>query len=274
MRPTNLSWTLSNKGDTGEVLGMAMDLGAATNNMDLSWWNSVSLKPDGGIAGNVMDISKPHAIMVDQSGQRYVNESTSYVAVGLAMYERDKTVPAIPSWCVLDSQHRDHYLFSGAKPGAPPQEWLDSGYMIKAESLDELAAKCGIDAEGLKATVERFNGFARKGVDEDFKRSFSRYDQFFGDPTNKPAPNLGTLEKAPFYAVKMFPGDVGTAGGIVADEYARVVKEDGSIIQNLYATGNATAPVVGRSYPGAGASIASSAVFGFIAAKHAVGANG
>jgi 3-oxosteroid 1-dehydrogenase len=133
-----------------------------------------------------------------------------------------------------------------------------------------LAAKCGIDPKGLGEEIAKFNGFARTGQDLDFKRGARGYDRWFGDPTVKPNPNLGAIEKPPFYAFEMVPGDVGTAGGLITDEHARVLREDGSIIDGLYATGNSTASVMGRCYPAAGASIAASFVFGYIAAQHAV----
>ena len=120
---------------------------------------------------------------------------------------------------------------------------------------------------------DQTSGFAASGVDEDFHRGESAYDRFAGDPTVKPNPNLGPIEKPPFYAVRLYPGDVGTCGGLMTDEFARVLRPDGSVIEGLYATGNSTASVMGRSYPGAGASIGASMTFGFIAARHATGAN-
>ena len=108
----------------------------------------------------------------------------------------------------------------------------------------------------------------------DFGRGSRAFDRCHGDPTVKPNPNLGPIEKAPFYAVRMYPGDVGTAGGVVTDEHARVLREDGSVIEGLYATGNCTASVLGRCYPGAGASIGASFTFGYIAAQHAAGVAG
>jgi 3-oxosteroid 1-dehydrogenase len=142
--------------------------------------------------------------------------------------------------------------------------------MKKADTLDELARLCGIDAAGLDRTVKRFNEFCRTGIEEDFNRGGRAFDRSHGDPTVKPNPNLGPIQQAPFYAVSMYPGDVGTAGGVVTDEFARVQRTDGSVIQGLYATGNSTASVFGRVYPGAGASIAASFVFGMIAARHAL----
>jgi 3-oxosteroid 1-dehydrogenase len=144
--------------------------------------------------------------------------------------------------------------------------------MKKADTLDEIARLCGIDVAGLKAEVGKFNEYCRTGVDPEFNRGGRAFDRAHGDPTVKPNPNLGAIEEGPFYAVAMYPGDVGTGGGVVTDEHARVLREDGSVIEGLYATGNSTASVVGRCYPGAGASIGASFVFGYRAAQHAANA--
>jgi 3-oxosteroid 1-dehydrogenase len=169
----------------------------------------------------------------------------------------------------MDSRQRKFYPWGTAAPGAIPKAWLDSGYLKQARSLEELARLCGIDSTGLNTTVSRFNEFCRTGRDLDYGRGGRAFDRAHGDPTVKPNPNLGPIEQAPFYAVAMYPGDVGTAGGLVTDEFARVRRGDGSIIEGLSATGNATASVFGRAYPGAGASIAASFVFGYVAAQHA-----
>ena len=142
--------------------------------------------------------------------------------------------------------------------------------MVKANSLDELSQHCGISPQGLRETVERFNGFARQGVDEDFARGARRYARLYGDPTVRPNASLGPIEQPPFYAVQVYPGDVGTFGGLLTDEHGAVLCESGEPIKGLYATGNGTASVMGRTYPGAGASIAASFVFGYAAAKHAL----
>jgi 3-oxosteroid 1-dehydrogenase len=126
-----------------------------------------------------------------------------------------------------------------------------------------------MDPERFTTTVKRFNEFATSGVDEDFGRGASAYHRFWGDPTNRPNPCLGTLEAPPFFAVRVVPLDVGTCGGVVTNESAQVLRLDGSYIPGLYAVGNCAAPVVGRSYPGAGASIGAALVFGFVAARHA-----
>jgi 3-oxosteroid 1-dehydrogenase len=173
----------------------------------------------------------------------------------------------------MESRHRDRYSFGQAFPKKTPQNWLDSGFMKKAGSIAELAAMCGLPADELAATIDRFNGFARDGVDHDFHRGVGAYARYLGDPTCKPNASLGTIEQPPFYAVELYPRDVGTCGGLVTDEFARVLDTGGKPIPGLYACGNSTSSVCGPSYPGAGASIGASLTFGYIAAKHAARSN-
>ncbi|TAL03660.1 MAG: FAD-binding protein [Rhodospirillaceae bacterium] len=270
-KPTSVNWTQVNPGDTGEMIQAIMKLGAATDQLDESFWLACSFLPDGTTFGfhSPNDIGKPHAIVVDNKGKRFTNESSSYMEFGQKMY----AAGAVPAWAIFDSRHRRYYPWGGALPGVTPKSLIESGYMKKADTLDEIARLCGVDPAGLAQTVERFNGFVRKGVDEDFHRGASGYNHYYGDPTVKPNPNLGTLEKAPFYAVAIYPGDVGTCGGIVADEHARALRPDGSPIPGLYVTGNTSAAAGGRVYMGAGASVGPSMTFGYIAARHAAGAN-
>lgn len=272
-QPSSTEWTLANPGDTGEMLRAGMALGAATNHLDLCVWTTSSIPPGAPPIFTLGDMSKPHAMLVDSSGSRYVNEATSYVKVGLAMYERNRSVPAIPNWIIADSTHRQRYFMAGGAPGKINSEWVEQGFILKADTIAELERKCGIPKGGLAATVERFNGFCRTGHDEDYNRGRSSWDNFLGDRTNRPNPNLGEIAKAPFYAMRAIPGDVGTFGGLVTDENARVLRPDGSVIEGLYAAGNITAPVMGRSYPGAGASIGPALVFSYIATCHALAIN-
>lgn len=286
-QPSSASWTNANLGDTGEAIEMAMALGAAVDCMDEAWWVVTSLGPDGlppkpggyTADGSVLpfmhhlDLSLPYSIMVDQLGERFCDEAGAYMEIGQRMYRRQReTGKAVPSWVIMDSRQRAYYPWGTAAPGQVPDEWLKTGYMIKAESIDELVVKTGIEATGLTRTLQRFNGFCQTGIDTDFGRGSRAFDRCHGDPTVKPNPNLGAIEKPPFYAVRMYPGDVGTAGGVVTDEHARVLRADGSVIDGLYATGNCTASVVGRCYPAAGASIGAAFTFGYIAAHHALGA--
>jgi 3-oxosteroid 1-dehydrogenase len=153
-----------------------------------------------------------------------------------------------------------------------PATWTEFGFLRKGNTIEELAVACGMDPKKLKATVERFNGFARNGRDEDFHRGERAYDRFIGDWT-RPGANasLGEIAEGPFYAIPVVPGDVGTFGGAVTDIHARVLREDGSPIKGLYATGTTTAAVMGRAYPGPGCSIGPSFTFGYVAANHALG---
>jgi 3-oxosteroid 1-dehydrogenase len=270
-KPTSVKWTQVNPGDTGEMIQAAMRLGAAVELMDEAWWLPSSYLEDGTFMGfhSPNDIGKPHCIAVDGQGLRFANESCSYMEFGQLMYGAG----AVPAWAIFDSRHRRNYSWGTILPGKTPKRLLDCGYIKKAESLSELARMCGIDAGGLLDTIVRFNGFVSNGVDRDFHRGESAYNRYYGDPTVKPNPNLGTIQKAPFYAVAIHPGDVGTSGGILADEFARALRDDGSVIEGLYVTGNSSAAAMGRSYPGAGSSIGPSMTFGYIAARHAAGAN-
>jgi 3-oxosteroid 1-dehydrogenase len=282
-KPNAWKWTNANPGDTGEMIEAAQKLGAAVDCMNEAWWVITSLGPNESLPEGAinpqgvpipfmhhLDLSLPHLIMVDQDGKRFCDESGAYMEIGQRMYARhEQTGRGIPAWVIMEHRHRDNYVWGTAQPGKTPQSWLDSGYMKKADTLDEIARLCGIDAVGLKAEVAKFNEYCRKGVDPEFNRGGRQFDRAHGDPTVKPNPNLGAIEEGPFYAVAMYPGDVGTAGGVLTDEHGRVLREDGSVIEGLYATGNSTASVVGRCYPGAGASIGASFVFGYRAAQHA-----
>ena len=275
--PISAQWTNANPGDTGEMIEEAMRLGADTENLDTAVWVPTSLNPDlsmpeGAIGKDGtaypfmhnMDIGAPHIIMVDKRGQRYVNESASYMELGEKMYQCD----AIPTFAVFDHRHMKWYPWAMMMPGMKPvKKWLESGFLVKADTIEELAQKVGIDPAGLAAQVERFNGFARNGIDEEFHKGEREYDRFRGDPTVKPNPCLGEISQAPFYAIRMYPADVGTFGGMVTDRDARVLRKDGSVIEGLYAAGNCTSSVMGRTYLGAGASISPSFTFGYLAAK-------
>lgn len=277
-------WTSANPGDTGEIIQQMIDLGAQTDCLDTAWWVVTSRNvdgswPKGAIGANGatlpylhhMDISLPHVILVDQFGKRVANESGSYMDIGESMLDRQrKTGKALPCWAIFDQRHRKRYPWGNEMPGKTPKEWIESGYMKRANTLDELADQCGIDPDGLKQEVARYNRFCSSGVDEDFARGSRAFDNSHGDPSVKPNPNLGAIEEAPFYACAIFPGDVGTAGGVVADEYARVLDSSNTPIPGLYAIGNSTASIFGRCYPAAGASIIASFTFGYIAALHSL----
>jgi 3-oxosteroid 1-dehydrogenase len=247
-------------------------IGAALAQMEERVGNQMSVPPghQGTLPMVQMELAKPHAILVDQSGVRYMNEGGSYMEFCQGMLRRNQTTPAVPSWMIFDSQYMQKYMLLGTMPGSKkPQAWYDQGFLHQASSIEDLAKSLRLDPERLRATLTRFNGFVQQNRDDDFRRGARAYDQWLGDPLNKPSHTLGAIEKAPFYAVPVVPGDVGTFGGLVTDEYARVLDERGAVIPGLYATGNTTASVMARTYPGAGSSVGPAFTWGYIAAKHA-----
>jgi len=216
--------------------------------------------------------SLPHSILVNRRGQRFVNEAHNYNDMMKPFFTFDPVSydrPNLPAYLVVDQSFRDRYMLMTLLPGMPSPPWLP-----QAPSLDELARKIGVDPEGLAATAQRFNGFAREGVDRDFRRGESAYDHFYGDPDHRPNPNLGTIEKAPFYALEVFPGSIGTKGGPRVDADAQVLRVDGAPIRGLYAAGNVMAGVTGPGYPGAGSTIGTAMTFGYLAARHAAAQKG
>ncbi len=198
-----------------------------------------------------------------------MNEALPYVEAVHAMYDGEATgVGHVPSWMVIDQRYRNRYLFAGLSPRQPfPGRWYKHGTVKKAATVAELAAEIDVPADALAATLERFNGFARTGVDEDFHRGESAYDKYYSDPSVKPNPSLNTIDHGPFYAVKIVPGDLGTKGGLVTDERARVLRPDGSVIAGLYAAGNVSSAVMGHTYAGPGATIGPALAFGYLAAE-------
>ncbi len=275
---TSVAWTQTIPGDTGEMIQEMMRHGAAVAQMDTFVGYQTSLPPGSerldvkpGVQGMT---ASPHCILVDQGGTRYMNEGGSYMAYCQGMLDRNKLVPAVPSWAVFDSQFISKYMLAGTMPGSSkPASWTEQGYLKKGETIEALARQISVDPEALASTVARYNGFVRNNRDEDFHRGDRAYDRWLGDFTHKPSQTLGAIERGPFYAVQVYPGDVGTYGGVVTDAHARVLKEDGSVIPGLYATGVSTASVMGRTYPGAGCSVGPSFVWGFVAAQHAAQAH-
>jgi len=270
---TRKEWSHAAPGDTGDMHREMKRLGAWMAQMNEFVGNQMALPPtDSDPAGMQTQLAKPHAFLVDQSGVRYMNEGGSYMLFCQGQLERHKTVPAVPSWMIMDSQFMRRYMLCETMPGSKkPQLWFDKGFLKQGATIAELAAACNLPAEALAATTEKFNTYARAGKDEEFGRGDSAYDRFLGDYTHGPNDTLGTVEEGPFFAVEIVPGDVGTYGGVVCDANARVMKPDGSVIEGLYATGTTTAGVMGRAYPGAGCSIGPSFTWGFVAAKHAAG---
>ena len=268
-QPNQAKWSISNPGDTGDAIRSAMAIGARTDLMDEAWW--LPSPRTGRFGQSTLDQARqrPRTMYVDAAGNRFVNESNSYMEVGKEMYARNKTSKAVPCWLIFDDRYRKRYAHQRSSPGRFPRKLLKSGMLKQAWTLKDLAVMCGIDPSGLTETVERFNEYAERGVDPDYGRGESAYNRALGDPNRKVHPCLGPIDEAPFYACQVVPGDIGTCGGLLTDEHAQVVDQDGRVIDGLYATGNGTATVMGRHYLGPGASIANTMVFGYVAARHA-----
>lgn len=264
----NGDWSLAAPSDLGDGLALGKSVGAAVAGLDEAWWAPCSRLPTH-VVGHVWDRCFPYSMIVDKNGDRYMNEAAPYMEAGQTMIAHAEKTGAMHSWLLLERRHRERYVFGGAMPGRTPETWISRGYMARAETIEQLAREIDVDPVRLRASIDRFNGFARQGRDEDFSRGDLAFGRYYADHSVTPNGNLGPLEQPPFYAIAVFPGDVGTAGGLVADANARVRRDDGKIIEGLYAAGNCAAPVFGATYPGAGASIAASMVFAMRAAQHA-----
>jgi 3-oxosteroid 1-dehydrogenase len=223
--PIDGSWTSASPSDTGNAIQLGQTVGAALSLMDEAWWGPVSILPNGLPMFLTFERPKPGSLIVDQRGHRFMNEAQSYTDAVHEMFRRQAQMSGgIPCWLVFDHTYRSSYQFGMMLPGRTPKEAIESGYMRRADTLEELATLCKMDPATLRSSVERFNTLARSGVDTDFGRGSNPYDTYFGDPRTKPNPCLGALLKAPFYAVGMYPGDLGTKGGLVTDDHCRVLR--------------------------------------------------
>ncbi|QIG80745.1 FAD-dependent oxidoreductase [Stakelama tenebrarum] len=270
---TSKDWTLAPKGENGEMIEVAAKHGAALAQMDARVCHPTTIVPGKGAASVHGDIAKPHGIVIDQSGKRYMSEAGCYMDICAAMLAHHKKTPAVPSWLIMDSQYIGKYMLAGSRAGAKkPAEWTESGFLKTGETINALADACGIDPSILASTVARFNALAKQGEDEDFGRGKRLNERWLGDQDSD-APTLGAIEQGPFYAIPVYPGDVDTFGGIVTDTSARVLDGDGNAIDGLYATGTSTASVMGRTSPGPGSSIGPAFTWGYVAAAHAANAD-
>lgn len=261
--------------NTGDGIRAAQEVGGGIGLMDQAWWfPAVAPLPGRAPAVMLAERSLPGSLIVDQNGRRFANESADYMSFGQRLLELERAgTPIEAMWIVFDQQYRNSYVF-GAQlfPRMRiPQAWYGAGIAARADSLAALGARIGVPASEFSATMTRFNQNATAGTDPDFGRGRSAYDRYYGDPTIRPNPNLRPLVKGPFYAVKMVLSDLGTCGGLKADDRARVLREDGGAIGGLYAIGNTAANAFGTAYPGAGATIAQGLVYGYVAARDAAG---
>ncbi|HEX2893737.1 MAG TPA: FAD-binding protein [Marmoricola sp.] len=257
--------SLGARENTGDGILIGQRLGAALDFMDDAWWMPSLEHPAGATIPLVSERAIPGHVIVSADGRRFTNEASPYVN-----FVHDQLAGKHdPAWFVMDARARSRYPFAQILPRRPfPQEYYDAGTVHRADTIGDLAEAIGVPAAALTATVERFNEFARSGTDRDFGRGASAHDRYYGDPT-LPNPNLDVIDRAPFYAVRIQIGDLGTKGGLVCDEHSRVLREDGSVIGGLYATGNTSASLMANEYAGPGATIGPAMVFGYLAARHA-----
>ena len=271
--PIGSDWTVGAKANTGDGIVAGERLGAALDLMEDAWWGP-SIPLTGGPWFCLAERTLPGGIMINARGERFMNEALPYVEAVHRMYggeygQGDGPGENIPCWMIIDQRYRNRYVFAGVPPRKPfPGRWYKSGVIKRANTVAELAEKIGVPADVLSTTIERFNGFSRTGKDVDFGRGDSGYDRYYGDPTIKPNPCLSPIDHAPFYAITMVPGDLGTKGGLRTDVHGRVLRTDGSVIDGLYAAGNVSAPVMGHTYAGPGATIGPALAFGYLAALH------
>ena len=267
------------RNNTGDALTMGENAGAATRNLDSAWWAPVFRIPGEERARlSTVERALPYSLVVDQSGKRYVNEALAYHRFGETMVEgmRDPNAPPRePSWLVFDKRYRARYPVGPVIPGIPDAMLSGSVKQVlkKARTIRELGEQMGVPVDNFVAQVERFNTMAASGKDEDFGRGDASYDRMYGDPRVSPNPSLGTVAEAPFYAIPLHLGDIGTNGGLVTDDRGAVLDDAGNRIGGLYAVGNLAGSVMGYSYPGAGSTLGPAMTFGYLAAGDALGLN-
>jgi 3-oxosteroid 1-dehydrogenase len=275
--PTRAEWTCGNPHNTGDLIEMGQSVGAAVDLMDDAWWGPVTVPP-GETPARMLVIEKslPGSILVNQRGERFINEALPYIDVVNEMYRRHTPEsPCVPAYLVFDAEFRRKYPCGPMLQGSQQPDWmlasaLKQGYLKKADTLEGLAAQLGVNAAGLAATVEKLNADAEVGIDQEFHRGETVFEKYYGDELVQPNPCLAPIQKPPFYGLDALPGELGTKGGLVVDARARVLVQSGEVIPGLYAIGNCSSSVMGRSYPGAGATIGPAMAFGYIAACDAI----
>ena len=267
----------SQEGNTGDALLAGEKIGAGVRNLQSTWSAPVFCVP-GEARARLSSIERalPGCIIVNQAGRRYVNEAASYHIVGREMVAQDRPgAGTSPSWLIFDHAFRHRYPVGPLLPLMP--DWLQlpgvRRILKKAPKLAALAVEIGVPAEALTATITRFNADAERGEDTEFHRGAAAYDRMYGDPRVQPNPTLAPILQAPFYAFPIYGGDIGTNGGLVTDEHARVLDASDRPIGGLYAVGNCAASVMGESYPGAGSTLGPAMTFGYVAGRDAMGVN-
>jgi succinate dehydrogenase/fumarate reductase flavoprotein subunit len=272
------AWCPAAPGHTGRAQDLALTTGATygASCATPAFWAPVSLRqrPDGSTAAFphfVMDRAKPGMLTVDRAGRRFVNESTSYHLFGLTMHEKAASSETVPAYLICDARALRTYGLGMVRPGGKGlAPFLADGYLTEDSTLEGLANKLGISAQGLLQSVEEIKQSASSGVDSRFHRGETAYQLNIGDASWQGSnPCLGALTEAPYYAVKLYPGDIGAAKGLATDGLGRVHNTEQAPIAGLYAVGNDMHSIMGGIYTGPGITIGPGLVFGYLAGRHA-----
>lgn len=277
-KPTQAQWSATPKGgNTGDTHLASQRIGAQMHLMEHTWGvPSMDVPGEPAFRGIFVERSLPGCMVVNQKGMRFVNESCPYPEFQQAMLaEHARGNGCAPAWIVFDARFRAINPMGPLMPSSAlpdhklPPEWLGKVYW-KADSLSELAQQIGVDAQGLVHSAARMCEFSEQGKDRDFDRGGNVFDRYYADPRLK-NPNLAPINKGPFYAMQLWPGDIGTKGGLLTDRDARVLDTNGRVIDGLYCVGNNSASVMGPSYPGAGSTLGPAMTFAYRAVAHMTG---
>jgi succinate dehydrogenase/fumarate reductase flavoprotein subunit len=262
-------------GSTGDGAKLAGALGGglAEGNHGAAFWAPVSIMRERNGVETVyphlvMDRQKPGIMAVNTAGRRFANEASSYHDFVAAMQRAHESSPCIPAWLICDAHFLRRYGLGLVRPQAMRlHRFLDSGYLLRAESITALAHLTGLPAGALEQSVARMNEAAQSGIDEEFGRGNSAYDRYLGDASHRPNPCLGPIRHAPFYAVKIWPGDIGMATGLRVVPQTRVLDALDQPIAGVYACGNDMNSIMAGTYPSAGITLGPALTFGYIAGK-------
>ncbi len=272
--------SMASEFDTGDGLALGEQLGARIapdQHRRSGLWTPVSVttRADGskGLYPHLLlDRAKPGLIAVNAAGERFVNEAVSYHDFVEAMFDANARSPSIPCYLICDAPFIRKYGLGVVYPGAGNlRRLLQAGYLKRADTLESLAGALGIDPQGLRRSVERYNGFASTGVDPDFGKGETELNRFNGDETHKPNPCIGALTTAPYYGLEIWPAEIAVSTGLTTDADARVLDRERTPIPGLYACGNDMASMMCGTYPGPGTTLGPGIVFAYRAAMHAAG---
>ena len=264
--------------NVGDGLKAAVAIGADTRNLQNAWWapsmrGPMGRDPDAAYV-LFMERAFPGSLILNKRGQRFANEAKSYNDFGLDMIA-DQAVTGGSSdvWLIFDAGYRKRYMVGPLMAGAItpdkalPPAWLGKVYH-RADSLDDLARQIGLPEQATLDSVSQFNAAAQDGHDPQFGRGGNVYDHYFGDLAFA-NPNLAPVVQAPFYAVRIVLGDLGTNGGLRTNADAAVLDAQGQPVVGLFAVGNSAASIMGKAYPGAGGTLGPAVSFGVAAAEAA-----